>query len=325
MLLSQTLGQVAAIPIVSRALGAKLMSKLLTLALAAAAILFIALSATMNALFLSSLGRTPLETGLLGLISVASDLAKAVLPVVIVRAILLRAWTQLTAAALMLALVVTLSLASGTGFAALTRGNSIAQRQAQSEGVAAAKRELLEVESRLQQLPHSRPISVVDADLATAMIDRRWTASKSCAEVFGPAARTYCTGIAILKAERTASIERENLARDRSGIRDKIEHFGATDNSDSDPQSAVVALLLGVDAATPRLALTAFTATVIELGSVLLILIVTGPTLLGWREPGSAPKPSPPPVTIPASKDVAHWHRRREAASITHKRGMDHA
>lgn len=301
------------------------MSKLLTLALAAAAILFIALSATMNALFLSSLGRTPHETGLLGLISVASDLAKAVLPVVVVRAILLRAWTQLTAAALMLALVVTLSFASGTGFAALMRGNSIAQRQAQSEGVAAAKRELLEVESRLQQLPHSRPISIVDADLATAMIDRRWTVSKSCAEVFGPAARTYCTGIAILKSERTASIERENLARDRSGIRDKIERFGATDNSDSDPQSAVVALLLGVDAATLRLALTAFTATVIELGSVLLILLVTGPTLLGWREPGSASKPLPPPVTLPASKDVAHWRRHREAATVTPKRGMDHA
>jgi hypothetical protein len=299
------------------------MPNILTLVMAAAAILFVALSATMNALFLSSLGRTPIETVLLGLVSVASDLAKAVLPVVVVRAILLRAWLQVTAAALMLALVVTLSLASGTGFAALTRGSSIAKRQAQTDAIVTAKRDLMEVEGRLHGLPPSRPTRVVDADLETAMIDRRWIVSKSCAEISGPSARSFCTGVSVLKAERAASTERDSLANERIGLRDKIEQLGVAENTDSDPQSAVVAQLLGVHAAVPRLALTAFTAAVIELGSVLLILLVTGPTLLGWRNPDCAPKP--PSVTLPTSKDVAHWHRRREATSLMAKRGMDHA
>ena len=46
----------------------------------------------MNALFLSSLGRSALEVGLLAAVSIASDISKAVLPVLMLRSVLLRAW-----------------------------------------------------------------------------------------------------------------------------------------------------------------------------------------------------------------------------------------
>jgi hypothetical protein len=89
-----------------------------------AALMFIAVSAIMNALFLSSLGRTPLEVGLLAAVSLASDISKAVLPVLMVRAVWLRAWGNAAAAALLLMGVVALSLASGTGFALMRTRNA---------------------------------------------------------------------------------------------------------------------------------------------------------------------------------------------------------
>ena len=73
-----------------------------------AALLFIGVSATMNALFLSSLGRTSLEVGLLAAVSIASDISKAVLPVLMLRSVLLRAWGNVAAAALLLLGVVAL-------------------------------------------------------------------------------------------------------------------------------------------------------------------------------------------------------------------------
>lgn len=300
------------------------MPNILTLVMAVAAILFVALSATMNALFLSSLGRTAIETSLLALVSVASDLAKAVLPVVIVRAILLRVWSQVAAATLMLLLVVVLSLASGIGFAALTRQTSIAVRSGQSDTLAAAKRDLQDVESRLNYLTVSRPTRVVEAAFATAIVDRRWSGSKECTEISSQTVRQYCTDVLTLKAEGTVSAERETLVRERASLRSKIESLNGTGNIDSDPQSALVAQLLGIDAAAPRLVLTSFTAAVIELGSVILILLVTGPTLHGWRDPDDVHPRSPTPVTLPFSKDVARWHRRQAAANIQRARDSDH-
>ena len=147
------------------------MNLLLLVAVALAALLFIAVSATMNALFLSSLGRTPIECGLLAAVSLASDIVKAVLPVVIMRAIILRAWVQGGAAALMLAVVVALSLASGTGFAALTRGTVTASRAAQNDLLVARQRDLAEMERGPQRLRRrarrrsSRPISPAPASI----------------------------------------------------------------------------------------------------------------------------------------------------------------
>ena len=57
------------------------MSSLPTLCIAISAALFIALSATMNALFLSSLGRTAAEASILAVLSIAADMNNPVLPV----------------------------------------------------------------------------------------------------------------------------------------------------------------------------------------------------------------------------------------------------
>jgi hypothetical protein len=301
------------------------MSFAVTLAMAIAATLFVALSATMNAVFLSSLGRTELESGLLAIMSIASDIAKAALPVVIVRTIALRAWTHTAGAAVMLLLVIASSLASGTGFAALTRNTATATRQAQVDALSAAKRELRDIEARLDLIPLVRPAAVIDAELAAALIDRRWTASKSCTDIPGPSARQFCGEVLKYKAERAASVERDNLTAVRANASEQLERLARVGSTEGDPQATAVAQLFGVDTSTPRLVLTSFMAIVIEFGSVILILLVSGPALRGWGESKRGRPQRPLPVTLPLSKDVAHWHQRREAASLTSKRSMDHA
>ena len=293
------------------------MSMFLSLSMTAAAALFITLSAMMNALFLSSLGRTPLETCILAVVSIASDMTKAALPVVIVRTYQLRAWSHLAAAATLLLFVILLSLASGTGFAALTRGAATAAREARTDERVGRMRELRDVEARLDRLGSVRPVSVIDAEIAIAVVDRRWGLSKSCSEISGGAARQFCTDVLKLRAERMVALERDRLASQHSATLASIaglESFAS--GIDGDPQAAAIAQLLGVDTATPRRVLTTFMAIVIELGSVILVLLVAGPALLRWQEPGSEPKPPAVPASLPHSKDVSHWHRRRDLSKF---------
>ena len=301
------------------------MSLILQATVASAALLFIAISAIMNALFLSSLGRTPIEVGLLAAVSVASDMVKAVLPVLIVRAIMIRAWSQCVIASVMLTVVVALSLASGTGFAALTRNAAVTTRDAQADELAARQRELRELEIGIEGLAPSRQTAVVEAAIAGLTIDRHWALSKSCTDITGPSARKFCTGLSTLKSELALATARDQLTAKRSGTRsgiDVLQMAGA--GGDSDPQAAAIAALLGVDKSTPRLVLPVSIAVVLELGGVILVLLLADPTLIGWREPGTSPKPMLVPAEVPMSADRTHWQRQRNKPILTGNRGESH-
>jgi hypothetical protein len=250
-----------------------------------AALLFIGVSATMNALFLSSLGRTMLEVGLLAAVSIASDISKAVLPVLMVRSVLLRAWGNAAAAALLLLGVVALSLASGTGFAALMRDASTSARGAHSEQIAAARQELREIDARLSGLASSRGAPIIEAEIAALHVDRRWQTSKFCAEPNSATVRQFCREALRLQAELAASHDRDDLTAARQTMRRALEALQATGSSTTDdPQALVLGSLLGLDAKLARIVLTSWTAVILELGSVIMVLLAAGPALSGWRE-----------------------------------------
>lgn len=291
------------------------MASLPTLCIAGAAALFIALSATMNALFLSSLGRTTSEASILATLSVAADVTKVVLPVVVLRAIVLRAWGQVAGASLMLGIVITLSLASGIGFAALTRGAATAARQADTEARSSVQRQLRDIDARLDQLPHGRTVGVLDVEIARTALDRFWTSSNSCAAVATAAVRQFCAGVLRLKSERAAAQDRTALLAERSTLAAQLASL-SSGAVESDPQAAAVADVLGVDPSRLRRGLSVALAVTVELGSVILVLLLNGPALLRWRDKALPAEPSP--VTLPHSKDVSQWHRRRNPARFAH-------
>lgn len=301
------------------------MAGLLAFAMASAALLFIVLSATVNALFLSSLGRTPIEIILLAALSIAADVAKAGLPVVAVRAALLRAWGHLLAATLMLVLVIVLSLASGIGFAALTRNAATSAQESKSQQVATLRSDLAVLDVQLQRLAPSRSVPIVDALLDGLRVNRRWSATKGCMEITSAQARLFCTEVASLNTERAQSAEQARLETLRNTLRERLAVQSAGSITDSDPQSSAIGAVLGVDSGLPRRVLSIFLAIVIETGSVLLIFLTLGPALAGWRAPGDQPKPVPEPANIPQMGDVARWQRDHGAARIAFGWPRDHA
>ena len=297
--------------------GAFIVTYALQAAVVAAALLFIVVSATMNALFLSSLGRSPIEIGLLAAVSLAADLAKATLPVLVARAILLRAWGYAAVSALMLLFVVLQSLASGTGFIAMTRGAATSMHEARSEQLAQRRKELVDVEAEIAGLGAGQPVELIEADLATAKLDRRWTTSKSCTEVVSAAVRQYCGEVLRLyrlgrheELHRRAVEERRQLAANIEALQ-----VGGAERT-SDHQVAAIAALFGVAREIPRVILTSSVAVTLELGSIFLVLLAAGPMLRGWREPGSEPPPEPIPAPLPPQADRSHWQRQRRGATF---------
>ncbi|RTL70309.1 MAG: hypothetical protein EKK41_12760 [Hyphomicrobiales bacterium] len=279
-----------------------------TLAIASAALIFITLSAAMNALFLSSLGRTPVETVMLGVLSLAADTAKAVLPVVFARSIRLRAFGQTIGAALMLVIVMALSLASGTGFAAMTRGAATSAHEAERLSRAAKEQELRAIDARLALMPVGLPVAVIEAEIARASADRRWGLSKSCTDLASAALRQFCAGHLSLTVSLAAASARERISAERAALIIALTSK-ATTLIDADPQATAVAALTGLDASKIRRLLSVAFAATLELGSVILVLLLTGPAVLKWRDPDAPAELWP--ARLPQSTDVTRWRRQQ--------------
>ena len=308
------------------------MSLILKIAIALTATLFIGVSASMNALFLASLGQTPVEIVLLATVSIAADVVKAALPVVIARAIEVRAWAHCTVAGMLLTFVTVLSLTSGAGFAALTRNGAIATRVAQGDTLTARQTELRDIEARIARLTQSRAVAVIEADIAATAVDRRWKFSKGCSEFAGSSVRLFCSDVFKLRSEFSVANERSRLAAERSGTWAKVEALRAAGAGvDSDPQAGAIAALFSVDRSTPRLILPVYVAIILELGSVILVLLLAGPTIGRWKEPTTEPelvahaKPATIPISPPLNGDIVGWQLKKNRTTLTSEGGGIHA
>lgn len=289
------------------------------------AVVFIVASATINSLFLSSLGRSMLESGLFAAISIAADVAKAILPVIMARAIAARAWFHAAAAGVFLAVTIALSLASGIGFASTTRGSVTAQRDGQAQHLARAEADLAAVERRMAALASARSAAVIEEDIRAQLIDRRWTVTSQCADPSWPAARNFCAGLFRLRGELASAKEAAELDTRRQALRAEIETLrGQGAGAGSDPQADAVAELLGIEARTVRAGLLIVIAVVLELGSVSLVLLAAGPAARpAEKQEQAAPAAAEPvqevrqvepakPAAMPMIADRAYWLKQRE-------------
>ena len=282
-----------------------------------AAILFIAVSASMNAVFLSSFGRTAVETTLLTGLSVSGDAIKAVLPVIIMRAVILRAWVHTTMAGFMLVVVIVMSLMSGLGFAALTRGNAVTARDGDKHALAARLSDFAHIERQLSGLGEARSAARIETDLDAVKLDALWASSKACTQANGPATRQFCGGVFRLRSELAVATERDGLLAQKPTLRAEIERLRGTGaQTESDPQASALAEIMGTDRRTPRIVLTTAGAVMLELGSIILILLAAGPAVFKWRDPGTELPPPPKVATVPMSPDRTHWNRQRDAAIV---------
>lgn len=244
-----------------------------------AALVLISVSGAMNYLFMQGMAKTPAESYVMGGASVAVDIIKALLPVLIWWAWKDRRFGFVIPAAFVFIVFSAFSLTSAIGFAASNRGHVSALKEGANAQLAAITSEFKSQNNKRAGLPKHRPVAIVENALAAKRQHRRWSSTKGCIDGGATASksRIFCKQYFTLKAELEAAItaahvERrlDELRRAEKSLRDR----GA--GGDADPQVSLFAKLSGNDKSAVRTALVLFIACLLELGSGLGLWIATG-------------------------------------------------
>ncbi|MTD94370.1 hypothetical protein GIW81_08490 [Hyphomicrobium sp. xq] len=264
-----------------------------------AAIIMLAVSAAMNYLFLSSLGKTTLEGQVLGAASAAADLLKALLPFFIAWSWRSRRMVAAAAGAAVFAFFAGFSLLSAVGFAADNRGVITETRAALSDTFERARRELHDAESRLAALPAHRPPSVVGAEMERHKQNRRWAATQECTNATESQSRDFCAAYFTLQAELATGSEAERIANASAALKNEISRLQrAGAGQERDPQVSLLSHIFGRAQDSVRLALIVIVALLVETGSSLGLFLATGHSDLFKRRADSGHESKQPSAIV---------------------------
>ncbi len=242
-----------------------------------AALVMCAVSAAMNWLFLSSLGKSPLEGQVLGAASAASDVLKALLPFFIAWSWQAGRFVAAGAGSLAFAFLAGFSFLSAIGFAADNRLVLVDRRDDVSAAYARVQRDLASSESQRSALPAHRPPAVIAEEIERHRQNRRWTATKECAEATEPQSRDYCAAFFALRAELAAGQEHARLTAAITALQSEaaqLRQQGA--GQDRDPQAALLSRIFGWEQDSVRLALIIAVALLVEIGASLGLFLSSG-------------------------------------------------
>lgn len=253
------------------------MVRLLTMIGLAAAAVLIGASATMNYMFASSLGKTPLEGYILGTVSVSVDVLKALLAVFVAKALRegQRGFVIIGGGAFLLFAIG--SFVAAAGFASSNRGAVTETRRAAAQILIETEQDLVQANEKRAALPSHRPAPMIEAAIAALHIDARWKASQGCAAPSTTGQRELCAQAATLRVEFAAAREALRLDDLIVELRKRISvqrHDGGGEVFD--PQARLFAQTLGLDETTVQRLLMSMVALVVEVSSALGIYLVTG-------------------------------------------------
>jgi len=243
----------------------------------AAALVLCAVSAAMNYLFLSSLGKTPLEGQVLGAASAAADVLKALLPFFIAWSWQSRRFVAAASGSLAFAFFAGFSLLSAIGFAADNRGALVQERDDLSGAYIRVQDMRAYAESQRKALPVHRAGAIVGEEIARHRQDRRWASTRGCTDATETLSREYCAGYFKLRAEHAAAQEAERLAREIKALAAETSRLRADGaGKDSDPQVSLLSRISGQQKEPVRLALIIAVALLVEIGASLGLFLASG-------------------------------------------------
>lgn len=241
-----------------------------------AALAFIAASAAMNYVFLSSLGKSGLEGQIFGSISVAADLTKALIPLFIATAWAAGRRIYVVIGSIAFCILFVFSSVSAIGFAAGNRGAVTGSKQEIAARYQAAAKEQAELERRAGSLA-ARPGAVIAEALSALEQDRRWTSSKRCTEATAQDSRAFCEGYFSTKAELAAALERKRLEERLGQVQGELRSLAAAGGrEDSDAQATLLSRLTGWNVPATQMALAIFVAMIVEFGAALGLYLAWG-------------------------------------------------
>jgi hypothetical protein len=248
-----------------------------------AALVFMAASASMNWVFLSSLGKSPLEAQIFGAVSVAMDVMKSLLPVFIAGALAANKRVFAAVASGVFLLFFSFALLSAVGFSAGNRGAVTGGREVITARYEAVLVEQSEVMAKLKGLPVSRPQGVIVEALRGLEQDRRWSRSNSCTEASSGDSRAFCEGYFKVKAELAAAMEAGRLEARLSSLKEEVRRLqDAGAGQAGDVQASLLSRLTGIGVSTAQMALVIAVAVLVEIGAALGLYLAWG----WWPEAG---------------------------------------
>jgi hypothetical protein len=240
-----------------------------------AALIFIAASAMTNFVFASSLGKTPLEGYILGAVSVAADMFKAILPLIIVHAFRTTRYGVMLWGAVLFVVVLVFSFTSALGLIASNRSGVVGARAVSAERGVQIARELAGIETLHTGLPVHRAVAIIEEVTTGLKQDKRWTGTRGCMAIgAGAEARTYCETYAALRVELAAAREAGRLDQSSFELKKELRALNElTNGSDADPQVKLISSLIGHERGATERLLIFLCATLIELGAALSLFL----------------------------------------------------
>jgi hypothetical protein len=253
-----------------------------------AGFMFIAASGAMNWVFMTAQGKTAIEGQVLGMVSIAVDVVKALLPFFIAAAWSHRQWLRTLLGAGVFGLFFTFSLLSALGFVATNRGAVASMRTAVASQFQFTSEELEDTGTRLAALGITRPEGAIKAEIGRLKQDRRWRSSQVCDGASPRATRNICAQIFVLDGE----LARAEAAR---GLRERIEilkreiksYQDRGSGEDKDPQAGFIGHFLGLEIPQAQQVLSAFMAVLVEIGAASTLYLALGSDALVFRLPAS--------------------------------------
>lgn len=244
-----------------------------------ATLAIIAVSAAMNFEFAYGLGTTPRSSMIYGVGSVAADLLKAVLPILIASALAARAFGQAAIGTFIFACCLLLAFAASVGFGAENRGSKAGTREGLNATLASVQGDLSTFEARRKGLRPHRPLQEAEAALTAALAGPvmegtrlRGTLaaiSRDCTRI-DVTTKDGCDRVGELRQEVAAAAEAARLdARIQSLKSEERTLIQSGAGQDADPQATAITRIVGkmvggIDAAFVRSGLSFLLALVVE-------------------------------------------------------------
>jgi hypothetical protein len=244
---------------------------------------FAFVSIASNLRFGVSLATTPFDRIIYGTLSIAADLTKIALPLMV--AILWRKGERifaLTGAVFWIG-AVAFSICAAIGFAASTRGYTVATSENLIEARKAWEAKITRVEGRLDLLGVHRPSDIIQAEMDGLL---RTPGTDGCKVINGPITQDICPKVDRLRQELATSQEAVRLEADLVADRGALSDVPVM-ASVADPQSATLSRLTGIGEEALLGAIAVMIAFLVEFGSALGFSVV----ILAARPTAEIPQP----------------------------------
>jgi len=251
--------------------------------IAAGVLLFV--SAAMNWSFGFGLGKTPLESQILGAGSVGADVLKALIPFLVLYAIKHRSWMQAVAGILVWTICTTYSLTSSLGFAAHNRSDTVGERTLAATQYGDLRERLKSVNAKLGWIPQHRSVAEVDADI-NAILDKRIKKGRDRGKTVGQVtnnftnkswySRHYGDQVLNLRKELAIAKNAEKLEAEKATLTGKLEETSTKSVTTADPQAAILTQITGLSIEKVQLGLIVLLSLLVEIGSGLGFFVVLG-------------------------------------------------